>query len=344
MKKFFSILALTAISAAQIHAIEFDDGIFHYATINDVDNDVKVSLIAGSTVPADLEIPTEVTFLGKTYTVTHLAGWMFSENENLQSVKLPERMTTFEYAVFEDCINLKTVILPESLKWIGKYCFIRCSSLDNVIIPEGVTFIGQDAFTNCTALNEIRIPDSVTTLENNAFTGAGIKKIVFGSGISEIPVGSCAWCTKLTDIVIPDNIKTIKPNAFEQAISLTRINVGAPDVIFINAFLDCTNLKEIEVKTTVPPICVEESFPETTYNGTLLVPTEECIATYKADEVWGKFATIKVTNGSGVEDIVSDDNLNGKVYNLQGIYVSDDIKNVTTPGVYVTNGKKVIIK
>lgn len=347
MNKFsLAIIALASVCVSQAHALEFDEGIFHYATVNDVDLDVKVSLVAGATVPAKVEIPTEVTFLGKTYNVTHLAGWMFSKNETIVSVKLPERMTTFEYAVFEYCKNLKTIVLPESLKWIGNYCFIGCESLENIVIPENVEYIGQEAFEFCSSLSkggELRIPDAVTTLGINAFAmGPQMTKLVFGAGIETIPQGVCCWDGALTDVVIPHNVKTIMPFAF-QGTPFTRVNVGAPEVMAASVFDSCEKLMEVEVETTTPPVCVENTFPATTYTGTLIVPDEGCIAAYKADEVWGKFATIKAKS-SAVESVMADENTDSKVYNLQGVYVGEDIKNVTTPGIYVSGGKKFVVK
>ncbi len=348
MKKLIPILGLAAVIgyAAQANAIEFDEGIFHYATINDVDNDVMVSLTSGAVVPDDVVIPTDVSHDGKTYTVTHLAGWMF-QNKPIKSVKLPEKMTTFEWAVFENCTNLTAIELPSSLKWIGNYCFNECTNLAEIIIPDGVTYIGDKAFQACKALNngqELRIPDSVNTLGTNAFAiEVPISKLILGSGITEIPTGLCAWDKNLKEVIISNNIETINSWAF-QGCPLTSINLCATKTIKSNVFESCGSLTKVEVETTIPPTCDEPAFPDATYEGTLIVPEDDCIAAYRAHSVWGKFKTIQSAVPTAVDEINAQLTEDSPVYNIYGIKVADDLQSITTPGLYICNSKKILIK
>ena len=355
MKKILQVIGLATFigfASQTASAVEFDEGIFHYTSIEESDGDVKVSLKEGATVPAEVVIPTEVTFLGKTYTVTHLGGWMFQNNTTLEKVTLPGRMTTFEYAVFEGCSNLTSCPLPESLKWIGNYCFKGCANLKDFTIPENVEYIGPNALVDAfkqSPLAELVIPDAVTTIGNNAFMGALISRIVFGKGISEIAEGLCAWCDKLEDIVMPHNIKVISPWAF-QGCSFTKVNVGAPEVIGANVFADSyTTIEEVRCEATTVPVCVETSFPDAAYEGTLIVP-DEAVDAYKADAVWGKFATIKGVEAAGIDDIITGEgfitngNASTEVYNLQGVRVASSLEMVAAPGMYIAGGKKVLVK
>ena len=346
MKKIFSVIALAAACGIvqQANAIEFNEGIFHFVTVSDEYTDVKASLVPGATVPKDVVIPTEVVYLGTTYTVTDLDGWMFSKNETIETVKMPERLTTLGWAVFEYCTNLRSCPLPESLVYIGNYCFTGCSSLNDVVIPQNVWYIGQDAFSwGGPIADEMILPDALTELQFNAFGGSKIKKMVFGKGLKESPQGCLAWDGALTEVVIPHNITTIMPYAF-QGCGFSHVNVGAPEVIAVNAFESCANVTEIEVETTTPPICVEQSFSPDMYKATLIVPDEECIAAYKADAVWGKFAAFRASEAGSIESVAADTTVDGKVYSMQGIKVADDIKDVTIPGIYVSGGKKIVIR
>lgn len=256
-------------------------------------------------------------------------------------------MTTFEYAVFENCTNLTAIELPSSLKWIGKYCFKGCTNLAEIIIPDGVTYIGQEAFQACKALNngqELRIPDSVNTLETNAFAiEVPISKLILGSGLTEIPTGLCAWDNNLKEVIIPNNIKTINSWAF-QGCPLTSINLCATETIKSNVFESCESLIKVEVETTTPPTCEEPAFPDATYEGTLIVPEDDCIAAYRAHPVWGKFKTIQSAIPTAVDEINARLTEDGPVYNMYGIKVADDLQSITTPGLYIRNSKKILIK
>lgn len=62
----------------------------------------------------------------------------------------------------------------------------------------------------------------------------------------------------------------------------------------------------------------------------------------------GTFTLTKVeleTKGStGISKVNEILNVNAPVYNLQGVKVADSVNNVTKPGIYVTGGKKIIVK
>lgn len=349
MKKLLPVLAVAvAMCAPAASALEFDDGMYHFVTIGE-STDVMASINDYSKITKNVVIPTEVTFAGTTYTVTHLSGWMFSarpdthpECNKIETVTLPERLTTFEYAVFEDCTGLKEIVFPESLKWIGRYCFVRCANLEKAILPPNVEVIEGEAFMQTGLTGELVIPDAVTTMGDNAFQSTRFTKITVGKGLSSISTGVFAW-TPITEIVIPANVATLMPFCF-QGIAASRVNVGSPAVIAVNAFVESPNLREVQVESTTPPVVLEGSFPFDTYSGKLIVPNEDCIAAYKADAVWGKFATIEAAKSGGLEDVLAEKKADTTVYNTQGIRVADDINDVTVPGLYIAGGKKVLVK
>ena len=56
--------------------------------------------------------------------------------------------------MFSGCTALQSIILPDSITSIEKYAFKDCSLLTQLSIPENVTYIGDEAFTG-SALNKI---------------------------------------------------------------------------------------------------------------------------------------------------------------------------------------------
>lgn len=69
-----------------------------------------------------------------------------SQYESLQSVCIPEGVTTIPSSAFARCHNLTCVIMPGSLQTICGGAFSQCHKLTDVTIPDGVTVIETGAF------------------------------------------------------------------------------------------------------------------------------------------------------------------------------------------------------
>lgn len=82
--------------------------------------------------------------------ITSISG--FRKCSKLESIVIPEGVTSILTEAFEFCSNLKTLSLPNSLKSISKQAFKDCKSLSYLSIPNNVTFIGDKAFYNCSSL------------------------------------------------------------------------------------------------------------------------------------------------------------------------------------------------
>lgn len=87
---------------------------------------------------------------------------------SLESVTIPESLTTLGDGAFSSCQSLKAIKIPSKVTAIPDYCFFACSSLESVIIPEGVTAIGPSAFQSC-KFNALTLPSTITSIGNYAF-------------------------------------------------------------------------------------------------------------------------------------------------------------------------------
>ena len=105
--------------------------------------------------------------------------------QNLQTIVIPESVTSINYWAFEGCSSLTSITIPSNVTSIGEGVFEDCSSLTSITIPEGVTFIGDWAFQNCSSLTSVTIPSSVTSIGGSAFDGCSSLKTINYTGTEE---------------------------------------------------------------------------------------------------------------------------------------------------------------
>ena len=100
-------------------------------------------------------------------------NYLVSYSCNATELILPESFNGESYAIynkaFYNCNSLNSVTIPDSVTSIGERAFQNCSSLTSVTIPDSVTSIGDSAFYYCENLTSVTIPDSVTSIGREAF-------------------------------------------------------------------------------------------------------------------------------------------------------------------------------
>ena len=168
----------------------------------------------------------EVTIPAKIdgYDVTVIGVDAFAYCTSLDSITIPNSVTSIESGAFLGCSSLTSISIPNSVTSIDDQAFMECSSLKSIAIPSGVTRIKTKSFFNCTGLTSITIPYGITEILNGAFGG----------------------CTGLTNITIPNSVTTIEMFAFSRCTGLTRITIpNSVTIIKSNAFLDCNALNKV---------------------------------------------------------------------------------------------------
>lgn len=91
---------------------------------------------------------------------------IFGDCKSLESVEIPDTVTTIGDGAFSDCINLGNVKIPDSVTKIGSTAFISCEKLKNVRLPKYLTSIGAWAFYNCDGIEEINVPCNIQEIPN----------------------------------------------------------------------------------------------------------------------------------------------------------------------------------
>ncbi len=164
----------------------------------DAEENTNFAYIFGSEIPASL----------KKVTVTNadgIAPEAFKNCKNIETVILPESLTSIGASAFAGCEKLASLKLPfvgekadgtgdttltflfggdsskvpvtlkkiELFKCqsIGRNAFKGCKTVETVVLPEELKSIGAFAFDGCAALVGIEIPTGVTTIGAAAFKG-----------------------------------------------------------------------------------------------------------------------------------------------------------------------------
>lgn len=157
---------------------------------------------------------------------------------------------------FRNYPALESVELPESLTTIDNYVFSGCTSLRHVQLPDSLQSIGYEAFYNCTSLEEIDLPDSLTEfyianqgLDYNVFLGCtALKKARLPVALERIPSGLFKGCTSLTEVEMPVMTDIISSGAFYGCESLESITLPPYlQKLSSKVFNSCPNLKQVVV-------------------------------------------------------------------------------------------------
>ena len=91
--------------------------------------------------------------------VITIAGNGFYNCCSLESITVPEGVTSIRMDAFRNCKSLRKINIPNSIASIGHFAFYECHSLESLDIPNSVKSIGTWAFYDCSNLKCISMPD-----------------------------------------------------------------------------------------------------------------------------------------------------------------------------------------
>ena len=200
-----------------------------------------------------------------------------TQASDIESVTLPDSLTTIEKNAFYNCEKLKSVTIPQNVSSIGLAAFVEglsesslteikvdpenpyFSEKDGVVfskdgtklimfpsgrsgdyqIPDGTVSVGDYAFYYCVNVSSITVPGSVRSLGEGAFGNcSSLTKAVLNEGLEEIGEYAFQSSSGIRDIIIPASVKSVGKNGFRLS-SECRIRVLSTDTVWADdAFRD----------------------------------------------------------------------------------------------------------
>jgi len=118
----------------------------------------------GKAYSGDIVIPEQITYNGRTYTVTSVGEGAFAGCDSLASVQLPSTMRALSACAFLGCTNLRQVSFPATLQAVNACTFMGCTSLQQVALPRHAELVDSFSLYCCASLTSVVLPHSVRTI------------------------------------------------------------------------------------------------------------------------------------------------------------------------------------
>ena len=167
---------------------------------------------------------------------------------------------SFSYGGFDCNDELESIVIPDTITTISDRAFRNCSSLTSVVIPASVTSIGTEVFLGCESLTSIAVDENnenYKSVDGNLYSkdgktliqyaiGKKNEEFVIPTGVTSIGENSFLGCTSLTRVTVPDSVTSIDGWAFYSCENLTSITVtDSVRSIGYDAFCDCDSLESV---------------------------------------------------------------------------------------------------
>ena len=243
-----------------------------------IDNDKEASIVAHQGWQMDnFDIPSQVDFLGNTYTVTNIEdralvslngnritipnsvkriGVYAFANSLINSITIGDSVEVIGYGAFTKS-DVKAIHFPKSVKEIGDSALLNTARLFAITVEEGNPV--YDSREGCNALIETatnrlitgsalcQIPSSVTSITDFAFyANQDLQEITIPESINKIGDFVFMGCSSLSKVTFSESLKSIGGCAFCFDWNLNSVVLpNSVDTICSNAFLWCDKLQKV---------------------------------------------------------------------------------------------------
>ena len=285
----------------------------------------------------ELVIPEQVNYEGNSYVVNRIEWCAFDNCKTLTKVRIPKTVSDIRhYAQWEDCKNpffgctaLESIEVDEgnpnmcsvdgvlfNKDMTRLFCYPAGARNETYIVPDGVTWLGMDAFARNPYLLSVKMPNSVTYMSGGVYSECvNLKTVRLSESLEYFPAYSFDRCESMKILDIPESVQGFGEGVFRWTHFEKIVIRGTfPYGLHYETFY----LMDDATILYVQPSEIEKFKNLTTFHGTVL-PLEE----------YTDVKPIELHQPSY------------SVFDLQGRRLDSQ---PTNKGIYIQNGKKVVIK
>lgn len=150
-----------------------------------------------------LVIPEKVIENGVTYTVTRIDNetteedkGVFASTYDIQSVIVPNSVTTIGADAFWACRGLQEISLGNSVSAIGDNAFQYCESLRSISLPNTLVSVGNHFLCHCNKIEALVIPENLVTIGDYFLHGCESLRDVYLMGSKHRNLGQYPFCSQ----------------------------------------------------------------------------------------------------------------------------------------------------
>ena len=292
----------------------------------------------------DCQITLPANFQGKSYGI---GSGVFRGNTTVNSITIPDAVTSIGDYAFYGCSNLNVVYIGNSVVSIGQSAFFECPALYKVImlpnsVPTGIntafqslsgriTYVGNTNYQRTYDPFDVLGTQRVYSNLNSYFTVDGIVYALVNPSQRICDIIDCDYSGATTEFSVGNSViyrkvtlsvDSINTNAFRNNKKMTKLVINHNHALPASLAPDCSNLRYVEINNLSG--IGEEAFRDCQSIDTLIITSKGEIA---------KDAFARCSNKANAYYAI---NNTGKIterafnccYKLHTLIIGDSVKNI----------------
>lgn len=262
-----ALLALPVSADEEIGGMEEDTTQAETVTSGDytytLETDGTATIVGYSGKDTDLTLPGKLDG----HVVAKLGDDALESQTSLQSVTIPESMTSIGDACFFGCSSLESFSVESgsisfavddsgallSADGTSFIAYPPAKSGDTYTVPDGVTELWPASFAQ-TSLTSVSLPSGLLFIDEWAFAYSDIQSVTLPDTVTEIYDYAFAYCTRLTEMTFPASVRSIDAASFAGCANLSSVTFAdGLETVEMAAFAG-TAMKEVTVPASVSAI------------------------------------------------------------------------------------------
>ena len=176
--------------------------------------------------------------------VIRIAEEAFAGNTRIESVEIPEGVTSIGARAFRDCTALHRVLLPSTLETVEAEAFMGCTALTEINLPASLKLLQEGIFEGCTSLQTVNLRQ-IQEIRRNAFKNCKQLNHVNIESALEIADDAFACCSSLSELKMPNQRCTLSAQAFRDSAIFHTAGLWHDDLLVVDDWIfECKSTSE----------------------------------------------------------------------------------------------------